>query len=545
MTKLDGLIPELAREESWPSVVVLTGDAGDGKTQFCAKLADSLGHVGPLMPVTPVNHWVIIKDASEIPEADLVEILQGASHDSGRRILVAINEGRLRRLARGALSKRQDLVERVIRPSLETWLSEADAAGLEEAMRAHRWLVLNFRHRFHVRAATPALLDAWTRAELWEDGAACGSCSARETCPILANVTDLRAEKPRAMLCDALASVHFSGQRLPLRRLQAVVALACTGGLSCEKLAENELGAMERLRYRYYDVLFAREAVAQPIRVEPELLCRSLAPLDPGRMARRDVDREIALAAIGESEATSQALPPLERAALEEVRATGRSGDEEATSVSGKLALLTRHLRRLLAFSRADDSADWQRALRLLEGFARDGDDTALLEGLTQGLNGLHRQGGNKERITSRQLDPGGFREPARLALELDLGLRFEARLERGPVLPEEAVAPWMESCPADLYLVVAAEGDPQSSARLHLDARLVAALLGSREGFVQLGALGSYRRDLARFFGRLVTLAASREPGPRVILRRGGERRALDVVDHDETPRLVMEVDA
>jgi hypothetical protein len=55
----------------------------------------------------------------------------------------------------------------------------------------------------------------------------------RGNCPILANVTELRDARPRERLADLLTSVHFSGQRLPFRRLQALLALTTTGGLRC------------------------------------------------------------------------------------------------------------------------------------------------------------------------------------------------------------------------------------------------------------------------------------------------------------------------
>src|SRR5262245_24280904 len=68
---LDRLLDALRNGSVSPGIVFLTGDAGDGKTALCARLAVALGHPGALAPMTTVGTWTIIKDASEVPEDDL------------------------------------------------------------------------------------------------------------------------------------------------------------------------------------------------------------------------------------------------------------------------------------------------------------------------------------------------------------------------------------------------------------------------------------------------------------------------------------------
>src|SRR5262249_53212313 len=80
----------------------------------------------------------------------------------------------------------------------------------------------------------------------------------------------------------------------------------------------------------------------------------------------------------------------------------------------------------------------WRRALQHLREYAVDGRSEELLRIVVGAINQLHHLGSLKEdAITRRQIDPAGFRSPARLALELDLGVDFEVRLARGPVLPD------------------------------------------------------------------------------------------------------------
>src|SRR4051794_13672614 len=96
---LDRLLDALRDGRVASGIVFLTGDAGDGKTALCARLAITLGHAGGLNPVTTVGAWTIIKDASEVPEADLRgEVARHlTTADMSARLVVAVNEGRLRR----------------------------------------------------------------------------------------------------------------------------------------------------------------------------------------------------------------------------------------------------------------------------------------------------------------------------------------------------------------------------------------------------------------------------------------------------------------
>ena len=140
----------------------LTGDAGDGKTALCAQVARRLGRDEELIDVTPVGKWLIVKDASEVEEDRLQALLaERLTRGTDRpRLLVAINEGRLRRVMRFGVTTRPGLWEQVIEPALEAWIDDEAARRLDERMRVERVTVLNFRHRFHVPTVVPSLLAA-------------------------------------------------------------------------------------------------------------------------------------------------------------------------------------------------------------------------------------------------------------------------------------------------------------------------------------------------------------------------------------------------
>jgi hypothetical protein len=497
-TRITALVGAMAQECSqFPvDLVILTGDAGDGKTAACVDLARAHGIVRALQPIDAAGPWTIIKDASENSEAALLNALAASRAPGRSRLLVAINEGRLRRLR--TVPALVDVWKEVIEPALASWI-DADAANrLDEAMRRYRVAVVNFRHRMHVRTVAPALFDTWTSPAHWEEGP-CGSCPARHECAILANARDLRDRATMSRVTDVVAMAHFSGQRLPFRRLQGMLAFALTGGLTCDLV---RAGRPAQLADRYYSLLFQREARGE---ARPEPIARVLAPADPGINVDPEVDRRVVDLLRG----GAASLLAFERSALtagadiDNVRALRRHD-----SLAGEGPV----------------SASWHKALSLLEAYATSGTEEPLRRAVVGGLNALHRVEASKlSTITGQQMEPAAFRDPARASLELALGNEFHAELTQGPVLPG-LVAAWLESCPADIDLVAWPLHQPRPSApaRLRLDARLVALLLDVDAGYRFLPALGAYRRELARFHAHLLSLV---QPEAVAVTLRSGSR--------------------
>lgn len=496
-TKISSLVAAMSKPEFPLDLVILTGDAGDGKTAACVDFALQSGVERPLQPVDSAGGWQIIKDASENPEEELIAALMAARAGGGARLLVAINEGRLRRLRSAPVFS--DVWDTVIEPALSAWINATVAGQLDAAMRAHRIGVINFRHRMHVRTVAPSLFATWTPPAYWEEGP-CASCPARERCPIRANASSLRSPAAVERITDVVAMAHFSGQRLPFRRLQGVLAFTVTGGLGCAAVIE---GRPPQLADRYYSLLFQREVRGD---IRPEPIARVLAPADSGLNTAPAIDVRVAAWLSGDP----SSLPAFERSALgmgtelENTRALRRYDALTGTLVAG---------------------ATWRRALELLERYARHGDSEPLRDVVVGGLNALHRvESKLVSNITRKQIEPAAFRDPARASLELDLGTHFAVDLTHGPVLPD-LVADWLESCPSDIDLVAwpSHEQRPDNPARLRLDARLVAMLLDVDAGYRFLPALGAYRREFARFHAHLLSLV--RPPVEVTVTLRSGSR--------------------
>jgi len=554
-TRLDFLVDDLATGAQPVSVLFLTGDAGDGKTAFCDTLAQRLGFEGALKPQTLVGSWRIIKDASEVEEGALAALIEKQLEPApSEGLIVAINEGRLRRLFRSLSANGQRLWKEVVEPALEGWLDSERAEALDEAMRREQVLVANFRHRFHLRTVTPSLLETWTSESFWEGSPACGNCPARERCPILANVRDLRSGHTQAHIADVLAYSHFSGQRLPFRRLQAVLALATTGGLLCAQVqspAIAEASVMVLLRHRYYNALFLQDELRAPVPVRPEPIARSFTGADPGVFVSPALDRKIGDLLgpqLGEPQWSEHTMPSLEAEAILSMRRrlhpAGLATDVQ--DLQAEVSRLTRSVRRWSMF--ADEvvaEMRWRKALGLVEAYVEGRDpDNHLRRTVVEAINRLHRVEELKtESITGHQIDAAGFRTPVRQVLELNLRTEFSTELRCGPVLPKIMQA-YLESSPAEIYLAAWPEGTKggAAAALLPLDARLVEILLSVNLGFDAWQGLGTYRRTLARFHAQLLALASRAGHKPAVTIRAQEKRYSVSVESSATAPLLRFE---
>ena len=551
-TRLDVLVDDLVAGTKRVRLLFLTGDAGDGKTALCAALARRLHFEGELQWETEIAQWRVIKDASEVEEPVLAALIEGQLQESpAKGLIVAINEGRLRRLFRSLSVEAQGIWKEIVEPALEGWLDLDRAQALDAAMLRDRVLVVNFRHRFHVRTVTPSLLATWTPKTLWEQSPACGACPANTRCPILANVQDLRSSVAQTRVADALAYAHFSGQRLPFRRLQAVIAMTTTGGLSCgdvqSVLADEP--ALELLPHRFYNALFLRDELRKPVAVRPEPMARSFAGADPASFVLPLLDRRIAnLLSPSQEDPSWDASHPistLETEAIRSMRQRLNPGGVPGNvrDLQADLSRLTRALRRWAMF--VDDIApemSWRRALALVESYAEAGSAESLQRTVVEAINRLHGVEELKtETITGNQIDAAGFRTPARQVLELNLGTDFSCGLRRGPVLPD-AVKPYLESSPTEIYLTAWPRETNVEPAVLRLDARLVEIFLSVTAGFAAWQGLGAYRRALARFHAHLSALAWRTGHQPVVTIRAEEKRYGVSVDASRDPSRLRFE---
>lgn len=285
-------------------MIVLTGDAGHGKTHLCARVLADLRQTTVTDVAADINkrsdgthdlqeledgrHLRIIKDLSEMDTATGASRLIDASTDSNSLTIVCANEGRLRSAIAHADKNLEELGQSLTR-SFRTGSTSSGSTLVA---------VIDLNHQ-SVAADTPAnlvqqVLANWVIDE--DRWSICKSCEAAARCPILENKrllssNDERGQSRRASIEDLLRIVERIGVIITIRELLIVVAHLITAGLRCRDVQEEVLHNDEdrwQWNYLYHQVVFGDQ-------VPPEFLDRldvfgALRKLDPGLRAIRAID---------------------------------------------------------------------------------------------------------------------------------------------------------------------------------------------------------------------------------------------------------------
>lgn len=305
--------------EAGARCIVLTGDAGHGKTHLCRRLIEnvlgyssrearellrsrcdgfssvppSAGRSGPVLRIH--------KDFSELSHEHAAALLEGTAIREDETLVVCANEGRLRAVignsAAGAVCRR---IAEQFRNSFSSGLSS-------ESGELH---IVNLNYQSvaatHDGAKSSLLrrtLNSWVADDRrWPDRS-CGSCSLEHDCPILHNrrllVEDGEATLRRVERLERLCQViERLGHVITIREMLMLVAYLVTGGLTCESVQVRCAGGSRSdgwpWAWAFYNLLFE----APPAFSEDQLykgipVMSVLRRLDPGRLASRAVDQRV------------------------------------------------------------------------------------------------------------------------------------------------------------------------------------------------------------------------------------------------------------
>ncbi len=286
------------------TMIVLTGDAGHGKTHLCARILSDLrqttvaGVANDITELCDGTHDLyelssgrqlrIVKDLSEMDVATGADRLTDAISNPGTLTIVCANEGRLR----SAIAQAEDRLN-----ELGTSLDRSFHLG-STSSDSTSFAVIDLNHQSVASSAQPNLvqqvLSDWILdADPWS---ICERCDAAPRCPILGNrrllsIDDERGQSRRTAIEDLLRVVERIGVTITIRELLIVLAHLITGGLRCERVAENVAnirGDSWQWTYLFHQVIFGDQ-------IPSEFLDRldvfgALRKLDPGLRAIRAVD---------------------------------------------------------------------------------------------------------------------------------------------------------------------------------------------------------------------------------------------------------------
>jgi len=240
-----------------PPSIILTGNAGDGKTYLCRQIIETFIE-------QPVTDWAnrldwpierdgltlrVVKDLSEVGEQMAANLLYEVALDQLEKqpcfaFLIAANEGRLRAvLQRERLGELYAKVDRQLRQGPDSTNNQLIVLNLNLATTST-----------YVLQALSWLADPVH----WQ---ACESCSAYNTCPIRFNadrLADLHIAERVQQLYQVLEHL---GLHVTIRDMLIHLTYTLTGGLDCTTVLEksSQLG-WEAHRYVCYENIWGEAA---------------------------------------------------------------------------------------------------------------------------------------------------------------------------------------------------------------------------------------------------------------------------------------------
>ena len=298
LTRLEAKLLQAFQRTS-PPTVILTGNAGDGKTYLCRKIVGAFRE-------TPLTVWpshdtthhftsgdlvlTVVKDLSELSittaGAVLAELNAALDAQTGAPYLIAANEGRLRAvLEERGLSALAEQIDDQLRTGPDL---KPDA----------KLLVIDLN-----RVATSQYIEPvldWMTADVAWSG--CGSCSVKKVCPMADNAEQLRQKAVKDRLTFLYGVLEQLDIHVTFRDMLIHLAYTITGGLSCADVKrraqtdETEWQA-QAPTYAYYNNTFGESA---PVGFQRKTAAiRHLRKLNVGRASVFDLDHFI----VGDDEA--------------------------------------------------------------------------------------------------------------------------------------------------------------------------------------------------------------------------------------------------
>ena len=520
-------------------LVVLTGDAGHGKTTLCARVLEQLGldPAGakeliksrgdgrePIATTRGGRPLRVVKDLSDLDVAEGGQLLADLlSSTDGSVSIVCANEGRLRR----AVAATDGADVRVITQTLERGMRVGQLAGVVPAIE-----VLNLNYQSVAPEDQRGLLDwalrSWsTDRRRWQ---ICTRCDANTACPIYANHRDLAdsdsGERRRDGIRSLFSTAERAGAVVTTRQALATVSFAITGGLSCVDVHRRwERGPNDgtwQFEFLFHQAVFGDRLTREQRTHVPSL--DAIRRLDPGAVALRAVDDGL------EPADDSPFLPPLP--ALDEGTPQSR---RDAQRESDTLRSLMRFLRRRDFFDGSQTPTrltrmGWQSGQAFVDAaggrVADVGTRDELLRGL-EAVQGVHRRGQPPDFLV---LDPAFVAHRSRAAV---VARRIPSRVVRvvpqmeqwrlqGDVTPDlPAAIEWL-----DREVVLRFEDDVEPVA-IPVDLHRFELLFRWGSG---LSSRHQHEAEIRHLTSALARLVPTSESGEEIIVLVGGERRTLTI---------------
>ena len=302
--------------------VILTGDAGHGKTHMCRRLLEGelLGYGGDqarrhLLESCNGNTAIpscngsisqslrIHKDLSEIqPPSRAARFLEDMVSTGDESLVVCANEGRLRAIiSSDTAGPVCSEIGNLFRQSFKHGITASTAAGIHIINLNYQSVAAKAAHRGG--SLLRRVLKSWVGdGRRWGDQS-CGSCSHEGLCPIRRNRTLLveegaESENRVRRIEEIFEVVERLGHVVTIREMLMFVAYLITGGLTCSDVDRRLPGNAPKQGWQhawaFYSLLFRPPPNLPADRAYKGIpILAALRRLDPGSIAVREIDERI------------------------------------------------------------------------------------------------------------------------------------------------------------------------------------------------------------------------------------------------------------
>lgn len=300
--------------------IVLTGDAGHGKTHLCRRLIEEvLGYSSSeartlLREKCNGEHVLISKNGGEGPKLRIhkdfselgidkaAELIERATKESlSETLVICANEGRLRAVIGSSYAGATcEKIKNQFRTSFTSGLSSED--GLIHIINLNFQSVATQKIG-DSKSLLRRALDSWVNDNRRWPESSCGSCQYEKSCPIrhnrrlLVDEGTLSARRIERLeeLCQC---VERLGHVITIREMLMFIAFLITGGLSCEdihkKIGDDSESVGWQSSWAFYNLLFdLPNGISHDQLYKGIPLMTVFRRLDPGRIASRTVDERV------------------------------------------------------------------------------------------------------------------------------------------------------------------------------------------------------------------------------------------------------------
>jgi serine/threonine protein kinase len=222
--------------------VILTGNAGDGKTTIAAEIyRRRFGTYKPLLSREESPDFVMIKDLSELAEDHRKEIFVEAIKNTQKSYLIVSNTGTLLENLSAIKHDGINIDKNQLLAALE--------ANHPLLVGDGRFLIINIG-RINSISTALSVGGKMLAAENWQK---CTECVKAKDCPIHVNVNLLQENQD--LILERIGLVYRRlyeyGNRLTMRQMTGHLAYIITAGLDCEDVRGMSKIAMEQ-QYTHY-----------------------------------------------------------------------------------------------------------------------------------------------------------------------------------------------------------------------------------------------------------------------------------------------------